>query len=712
MRKQILSRFAFVVGIAVVAITLALPSSLFENILGKENAMVQRLDQFKVSLGLDLKGGTELDYKIDLTEALAQNADDDLSNNVNIDRVVQSVRDSLEKRVNPIGVGEIVVKLSSINDERHVLIQMPPDTDVEKAKRDAEKNNKLEFFEEDPSLENNLKNKISTIQLDLTPENWSEMAKNLEENGAKLEILEKKTREAVGNNDLANQLFNTPVNTIIPGVFNDTTYSISQTGQLELKQNFAIAFLTDKSTTSEEAKAEDKVTARHILFSYEGAENAGDTPYKTKEAAKAKAEEILQQIKDGGDFAELAKKFSTGPSGVKGGDLGEFGQGAMVPAFNDACFALTEPALVDHLVETGFGFHIIEVTDIKKAEETTTKEVEVVTYQMLTWDKTDINWIKTKLGGKQLDVATVGMDQIGKPLVNLKFDSEGGKLFGELTDAVSKRTCQGGPCRLGIKVGGNWISTPTVREPIYGGQAQISGNFTAESAHELADSLNLGAIDAPVSLSGQTTVKAELGEQQLKNSLKAAFAGFLATIIFMIIFYRFAGFIAALSLIIYAALYVMILKIWPTGFGGPIVLSLSGAAGVALSIGLAVDGNILIFERMKEELRKGRSLVQAVDLGFERAWMAIRDSNLTTLMICIILSVLGSSIIKGFAITLIVGTLLSMFTAITVSRNLIRFFLLFKVFKKTWLFGVKKSEIGKKVAGAKIRTRKKKKTAK
>jgi preprotein translocase subunit SecD len=198
----------------------------------------------------------------------------------------------------------------------------------------------------------------------------------------------------------------------------------------------------------------------------------------------------------------------------------------------------------------------------------------------------------------------------------------------------------------------------------------------------------------------------------LKNSLKAAFAGFLATIIFMIIFYRFAGFIAALSLIIYAALYVMILKIWPTGFGGPIVLSLSGAAGVALSIGLAVDGNILIFERMKEELRKGRSLVQAVDLGFERAWMAIRDSNLTTLMICIILSVLGSSIIKGFAITLIVGTLLSMFTAITVSRNLIRFFLLFKVFKKTWLFGVKKSEIGKKVAGAKIRTRKKKKTAK
>jgi len=172
--------------------------------------------------------------------------------------------------------------------------------------------------------------------------------------------------------------------------------------------------------------------------------------------------------------------------------------------------------------------------------------------------------------------------------------------------------------------------------------------------------------------------------------------------------YRFAGVVATVSLSLYATIFITILKIWPESFGGPIVLTLSGIAGVVLSIGLAVDGNILIFERMKEEMRRGKGLIQALDLGFERAWAAIRDSNLTTLLTCIILFSFGSSVIKGFAITLIVGTILSMLTAVTISRNLLRFSLLFEKLNNPWLFGLNQSSSKKKV-GAKIRTRENKK---
>jgi preprotein translocase subunit SecD len=148
---------------------------------------------------------------------------------------------------------------------------------------------------------------------------------------------------------------------------------------------------------------------------------------------------------------------------------------------------------------------------------------------------------------------------------------------------------------------------------------------------------------------------------------------------------------AGISLILYLGLMTILIKFWPISFGGPIVLTLSGLAGIALSIGLAVDGNILIFERMREEYKRGKSIEDSVDLGFLRAWSAIRDSNLTTLLSCIILFSIGSSIIKGFAITLMIGTLLSMFTAIMISRVLLRSTLLIKFFKKhPQLFTLKK----------------------
>ena len=447
-------------------------------------------------------------------------------------------------------------------------------------------------------------------------------------------------------------------------------------------------FLEEQSTKDAKIAFQDYKKAKNLIKNYE------EFPYKTKEDAQKKAQEILEKLKKEGteNFADLAKEFSTEAAAkTSGGNLGKFGKGKMVKPFEEAVFALEEPKLLDNIIETDFGFHVIDVTQIQKEKKETKKEPKI-NYEMIAWDKEEINWELTKLDGSKLENAKVGYNELGKPLVNLYFNTEGAKLFGKITEKVASKKCNNTLCRLGIKVGGEWITRPTVSEKIIGRSAQITGNFTYESAQDLAHGLNLGAIDAPVILSGQINIQPELGQIQLQKSLKAATIGFLATMFFMIIIYRFAGIIASIALSIYAGAFITILKIWPENFGGPIVLTLAGVAGIALSIGLAVDGNILIFERMKEEIEKGRSFFQAVDLGFERAWTAIRDSNLTTLLTCIILFFMGSSMIKGFAITLIVGTILSMFTAITISRNLIRFFLLFKCFQKPWLFGIKKSK--------------------
>lgn len=725
MKSQILQRFAFVLIIALVAATFSIPSSTVSHYLGEDHTITQGLEKYKVTLGLDLAGGTELDYKIDLSDAIAMNSDEDEENNVDLNTIAESVRDALEARVNPAGIGEIIVKRSQVNvgDEvqQHVLIQMPPSSNVEAAKRDAERDNRLEFFEEDPAAIAAKRVDIAeAITIDIAENSWEDAIPKITNTfGGQLETFESTFVSQITDKALAEKLEATEVGRTIDEIIAtriDPVFNVGADGQLEIdglpyaRQVLGIVHVTEKTTEARTRTVEAEAQARHILFAYPGAMRAPEeVKYESKEVAQAEAQRVLQEIKDGGDFATLAQEYSTGPTGAQGGDLGSFGAGQMAPAFNDAVFESGGPKLIEELVETDFGFHIIEVTGLTEAGETSEPETKIA-YEMITWNEEDITWVPTPLGGKQLDIARVGYSQVGQPLVDLRFSNEGGQMFTNLTERLAAKTCQAGACRLGIKVGGNWISTPTVQEKITGRNAQITGSFTYESAKDLADGLNLGAIDAPVVLSGQTTVEASLGAEQLERSLQAAMWGFVATIVFMMLMYRLPGVVAAVALLIYAGLYLTLLKLWPVSLGGPIVMSLSGAAGVALSIGLAVDGNILIFERLKEELRRGRALPQAIDLGFERAWSAIRDSNMTTLITCVILFSLGSSVIKGFAIALIVGTLLSMFTAIIVSRNLLRTLLLIPGIDNTSaLFGVKVDDIksGKKSTGAKIRARKK-----
>jgi len=212
------------------------------------------------------------------------------------------------------------------------------------------------------------------------------------------------------------------------------------------------------------------------------------------------------------------------------------------------------------------------------------------------------------------------------------------------------------------------ISAPVVQEKISGGKAQITGQFTIDEAKSLARNLNAGALPVPIKLISQQSVGPTLGAISLEKSLKAGIFGFLAIILFIILFYRLPGILASLALGIYIVLVLTIFKLIP------VTLTLAGIGGFILSIGMAVDANVLIFSRMREELKSGKSFFQSLEDGFNRAWPAIRDGNLTTLLVAVILFGFGTSFIKGFATTLTLGILVSMFSALIITKNFLKCF--------------------------------------
>jgi protein-export membrane protein SecD len=295
----------------------------------------------------------------------------------------------------------------------------------------------------------------------------------------------------------------------------------------------------------------------------------------------------------------------------------------------------------------------------------------------------------TDLTGKYLEKATVVFDSTtNKPKIQLKFNDEGAKLFAEITArnvgkqlaiyldnyAIIDTTGDG-------KIDNSDIYAPTVQSEITGGEAVItSPEMTTQTANSIASRLNSGAlpvkIGSPIS---QETVGPTLGSASLQKSLMAGIYGLLAVAIFMIIFYRLPGLLASITLIIYVAINLSIYKLIP------VTLTMAGIGGFILSIGMAVDANILIFARMKEEIKQGKGLVQAIDEGFKRAWPSIRDSNFNTLIVCAILFTFATSFIKGFAFTLALGTIISLFSAIFVTRILLMVFVGKGVEKAKWL---------------------------
>ena len=268
----------------------------------------------------------------------------------------------------------------------------------------------------------------------------------------------------------------------------------------------------------------------------------------------------------------------------------------------------------------------------------------------------------TDLTGRYLDKAELGFDHITyKPLVLLQFNEEGSRIFEDLT---SKQV--GKP--LAIYIDGILVSSPIVQEKISGGRAQITGSFTIDEAKQLARNLNAGALPVPINLISQQTVGPTLGKVSLQKSLKAGIIGFLVVLLFLIFFYRFPGFLASLALGIYVAIILSLFKIIP------VTLTLAGIGGFILSIGMTVDANVLIFSRFREELSRGKNFSTSLEEGFKRAWPSIRDGNLTTLLVALILFGFGTSFVKGFALTLTIGILISMFSAIFITKNFLKFF--------------------------------------
>jgi len=270
-----------------------------------------------------------------------------------------------------------------------------------------------------------------------------------------------------------------------------------------------------------------------------------------------------------------------------------------------------------------------------------------------------ISWKRTELTGKNLKRADVSFDQNGAPDVSLTFDKQGTELFSKLTGKnIGKR--------IGIFLDGYPITAPTVQTQITQGQAVITGNFTIDEAKQLATRLNAGALPVPINLISRTSVGPTLGHDSLGRSVVAGVMGLIIMILYMVILYRYPGAIAAFALVLYALINLAVYKILG------VTMTLAGVAGFILSIGMAVDANVLIFERLKEELRNKKALIPSVVAAFKEAWDSIRDSNVSSLITCALLYMLGSSIVKGFALTLAIGIIISMFSAITVTRTLLR----------------------------------------
>jgi protein-export membrane protein SecD len=291
------------------------------------------------------------------------------------------------------------------------------------------------------------------------------------------------------------------------------------------------------------------------------------------------------------------------------------------------------------------------------------------------------------LSGDDLENAYPSQHQAsGAPIVNIEFNERGTKAFGELTTEIyAKQQSSGVRDQIAIILDGKELIAPVVNSPITAGTAIIQGgDFTLERVKDLALLLESGRLPVPIQLIQERDVDAMLGADSLRKSVIAGIAGLSLVLFFMILYYRVPGLIASLSLIIYAMIVLAIFKMLP------LTLTLSGVAAAILSIGMAVDANILIFERMKDELRTGRTMLSSINIGFNRAWPAIRDGNVSTLITCAILywfsDQLGATIVQGFAVTLAVGVAVSMFTAITVSRTLMRVIALTPVSRNVRLF--------------------------
>jgi protein-export membrane protein SecD len=630
-------------------------------------------------LGLDLQGGTHLVYKADVSNVPTKDQAG----------AVEGVRDVIERRVNAFGVSEPLVQTTKVGKQYRVIVELAGIKDVNEAIKMIGETPLLEFKEqangevelteeqqqqlEEYNQQAEQKAQEILQEVKNNPEQFSDIAKEKSEDLA--------TKEEGGDLGFIAEggprsEFLTPIKQVAPG---DIYGQIFENGE-----GYNILKRGENAT-------EKQVKASHILICYEGATRCEQNI--SKEDARAKIEELKAQATPE-NFTELAKEHSTEPGAdTSGGDLGFFRKGQMVPEFEEVAFNL-ENGQISDIVETQFGFHLIHKVD-EKQERT----FQVYRILIKKQKKSDIvpqqQFEYTGLTGKHLKKAVVGFNQnTNEPQIELEFNDEGVELFAKITE---KNVGKG----LGIFLDGESIVdvngdgvispgevyAPRVNEKITSGKAVISGKTTLEEAKTLVRRLNAGALPVPIDIISQQTVGASLGQESLTKSLEAAILGLILVGLFMIIYYRLPGLISVISLCIYGIVILAIFKLIP------VTLTLAGIAGFILSVGMAVDANVLIFERMKEELKLGKPLGSALSEGFRRAWPSIRDGNISTLITCVILYWFGTSIIQGFALTLLIGILISMISALLVTKTILQLVIGWNFINKiNWLFLYKKTQ--------------------
>lgn len=688
----------------------------------------------KIHLGLDLQGGAELDYKIDLRKVPQGDKK----------AIVDGVKEVINRRVNGLGVSEPNIFVSEIAGESHIVVDLAG-VNVEEAKATIGKTIQLEFKERKDTIDPNEKQEIEkqaneTLQRIKNNEDFAVVGQEEEQANSEqvtYSEIDWKFKDEV-NENFADKLF-----ALSPGEYYDGTvessgeYTITPQGEFIELTGINILKLLEKQEVERTTTTERKVFVSHILISHVDGERADPSTTRTKEEAYKRAQEAAGKVEAGEDFKAVANEYSDDPSneGTKGGVLvSPAGSGQYTEVFESAALALQGVGEVTNIVDTEFGYHIIKADIVSDASENVATETQIK-YAKIFYSTIPSEWQETGLTGEHFVHADVQFNQVYQPYVSIQFNGEGGELFAEITERNVNKP-------LAIFVGGDLISAPTVRGKINGGQAQIEGNFSIEEASELARDLNTGAIPAPIVLAGQYTIGSSLGQDALSKSLWAGLFGLLLIAIYMIVYYRIFGVVAVAALGIYSVVLVfliqsqlhtflavliaismfifLMMKILNNKDGGleklltsvlavfalffvvfllanPIVLTLAGVAGVILSIGMAVDANVLIFERIKEEIKDGRTLGSAIDIGFDRAWSSIRDSNFSSLITCAILFYFGSSIIQGFAFNLAAGILVSMFTAIMITKVFLKTLIGTKITKNTFLIGAKETNKKRKI---------------
>lgn len=664
--KRIVNAKIFLIVIFTLFIGLyAMPSTWKEKI-PFENLRNQLIEK-KVGLGLDLAGGRQLDWKIDLSKVRERNNDDDPSNDVSEKDIINGVVETLRRRIDPDGTRELVIQASSFADEHHVIVELTADIDNEETRAKLQKSIDLQFKELKSDADENEKEKSKndaekSLEQLLGLENkdtFAEEAQKIAETNknATFEEQEKFRDELpvevadkiwdLENGTITSEIIENQKGYMIFGqdIVPDIGYSIFQVGEKNLTEREKTIPPEDFEIVRSEVSESDNVKLK-----------VADLSQEIKEKILVLSENEVSEIFENDEQYAIYK---------------------LLPLEEEDIQLYVSQLTLSKSTENAK--EKIDNAFARLQEKTETTQEEKISFKELYFRPEVSPWKDTALTGQYFRIAKVDQNQFGFPIVSIQFDTEGAKLFEEITERNIGKP-------LAIFVGGDFISSPNVNEKISGGSAQITfgtKNFidAKKEAITLARNLNAGAIPAPVELVGEVKVEASLGADALEASIFAGIVGLIGLSLWMIFIYRVLGIVAVLALGIYALIILFILKV-TTLF----VLTLAGVAGIILSIGMAVDANILIFERIREELKDGKNFSAALDIGFDRAWTSIRDSNVSSLITCAILWWFGTSIVKGFAVMLALGIIISMITAITITRTLLSGFVGTKISTKTDMF--------------------------